>query len=332
MTTERSHIVVLRGRAADRARGFADAAETAARRAHKALPGDRSDIVRFEELASAVEAAAKAAWVAGADVIDCAPDVHAVYPWGEHLTTSAPQAIARLLRPVLTPGAFCVFIQSAFASGPTSRLSSEEPRMPAEPFRTEARGRAAVADRFDAQCRSVLAQRPGAVINPSGVMNTVLTEGLRCAFAVDPKNRSVDAPVVYRDGSQGPPLRLASIAFTTVPIEQPCTRRFALLSIRHPDLDIEVDGCWLRNTVISRPRPAGETDRLVYELSKGQLADLLEGGPLTIVLYQTGLETAIVGFYRAVADVLRDRPRILTVLPKYWSQETVFDDGVPWSA
>jgi hypothetical protein len=76
--------------------------------------------------------------------------------------------------------------------------------------------------------------------------------------------------------------------------------RFALLSIRHTEMDAVVHGAWLRNAEVSRPMPAAQTDDLVYEISRTQLLELTSGGSrrVRIHLYQTGLETAVVGFYK----------------------------------
>ena len=81
--------------------------------------------------------------------------------------------------------------------------------------------------------------------------------------------------------------------------------RFALLSIRHTEMDAVVDGAWLRNAEISRPRPAAQTDDLVYETSLRQLDELCRSERhVRLYMYQTGLETAVVGFYRALANHL----------------------------
>ena len=95
--------------------------------------------------------------------------------------------------------------------------------------------------------------------------------------------------------------------------------RFALLSISHTEMDAVVDGAWLRNAEVSRPRPAGQTDDLVYEITCAQLAELCRGeSHVRLYMYQTGLETAVVGFYKAVTDHLLRYPRSVSVQPMYY--------------
>jgi hypothetical protein len=105
-------------------------------------------------------------------------------------------------------------------------------------------------------------------------------------------------------------------------------------------MDVEVDGAWLRNTDISRPRPAGETDALAYELSRQQLRRLATGRPLLMYLYQTGMEPVVVGFYRALTEHLLERPGTVSVIPLYFrrpavgdapARETVFAEGTAWT-
>jgi hypothetical protein len=141
-----------------------------------------------------------------------------------------------------------------------------------------------------------------------------------------------------RDGSAGPPFPLRGTPLVESPGRPGRQLSFALLSIRHTEMDIEVDGAWLRNTVVSRVRPAGDTDRIVYELSLGQLRSLIKDGPVTIEMHQTGLETAVVGFYRAVITMfaeLHHRPGSLVVVPKYFKSGADggaprFSEGTPW--
>jgi hypothetical protein len=47
-------------------------------------------------------------------------------------------------------------------------------------------------------------------------------------------------------------------------------------------------------------------------------------------MYQTGLEPAIVGFYRAVAFHLLEFPRSIAVVPCYYQSDHSFAEGTPW--
>lgn len=106
--------------------------------------------------------------------------------------------------------------------------------------------------------------------------------------------------------------------------------RFTLMSIRHVEMDTIVDGAWFRNSRLSRPRPAGLTDELAFETSLRQLEELRSWMPAVIHLYQTGLEPAIVGFYRAVVVHLMARPGTLAVVPHYYDGKGRFVEGTLW--
>jgi hypothetical protein len=109
---------------------------------------------------------------------------------------------------------------------------------------------------------------------------------------------------------------------------------FSMLSIRHVALDSLVDGAWLRNSEISRLRPAGDTDEMVYLESIRQLKILCKDQQTTIVMYQTGLETAIMGFYRAVVEELANQfanhRRNLMVLPRFFQSGDDYVSGRAW--
>lgn len=106
--------------------------------------------------------------------------------------------------------------------------------------------------------------------------------------------------------------------------------RFTLMSVRHVDMDLVVDGAWLRNSRVSRPRPAGLTDGIVFDTSLRQLQCLDASVPTLICMYQTGLEPAIVGFYRAVVRHLIENPQAVAVVPYYYQGEKDFAEGTIW--
>jgi hypothetical protein len=106
--------------------------------------------------------------------------------------------------------------------------------------------------------------------------------------------------------------------------------RFTLMSIRHVDMDTVVDGAWFRNSKLSRPRPAGLTDQLAFETSLKQLWKLRPAAPAVIHLYQTGLEPAVIGFYRAVVVYLMTQPGTLAVVPHYYQGNGQFVQGTLW--
>jgi hypothetical protein len=324
-------------------------AVSAQARLRKALPGDRVDAARYESLCTQIEQRAYQARLEGAEVTPpfrCGPG-NPPTP-GFLLTADAPDAAALMpaeeqrIRMWLAEDSFAVQLRFPFENGITPVTPSDRPPSePAEPWEAAggATGRRAVLQRFRAQVLSAAAGEPGASISPSGVSNSVLTDILREYSAPQAGQPPVLAKVAYRDGSAGPPFPLRGTPLVESP-ERPARQlSFALLSIRHTEMDIEVDGAWLRNTVVSRVRPAGDTDRIVYDLSLGQLRSLTKDGPLTIHMYHTGLETAVVGFYRAVVAVLGEpghRPGALVVVPRYFrsgvsgNETPHFSEGTPW--
>lgn len=346
MTVEASRFVRL-ATADPEVADLISAIRAAGQRATRALPGDRVDIVRFEALSTRLEALAL---TRGTDVVfgeapgdrECGPSVldsshiaglpapvrDAVAAW-----LLAGDAVVELVLP-FTPGD---------APEPTARRS---PTATAEPWEAPggAEGKRAVALRFLQQIDDVLSGRPGAAIMPSGVSNTVLTETLRSYVALS--GEPCDAPVRYRDGSGADSFPLRSVTLTGEPAAGMRTLRFALLSIRHTELDVIVDGAWLRNSQVSRPRPAGETDQLVHYLTHQQFDLLCNDAPIHIYLYQTGLDSAIMGFYRALTERLHRFPGSVAVTPMYfrrpprvrkrrteagYEQETFFAEGATWA-
>ncbi|MFF5032239.1 hypothetical protein [Nocardia salmonicida] len=284
--------------------------ESAAARARKAAPGDRHDVVRYEALSTQLET-----WVfqeiwRGAEVRVHRPDhVGAV-------RAPVPGSADRMLFTVRLP----------LEGGATPRLSGTGVvAAPAVAWRSPdgAKGRRAVEQRFEAQVRTALECAGGlspTAISPSGIHNATITEVLRKHVGLD--GARVEVPVAYRDGSrarQGFPFRAGRMAAQR-PEHNDLELRLALLSIRHAEMDAIVDGAWLRNVEVSMPRAAAETDDYVYATSRDQLDELTDRGRrrVHIELFQTGLEPAVVGFYRAVAEHQIACPGSLAVTPVYF--------------
>lgn len=143
--------------------------------------------------------------------------------------------------------------------------------------------------------------------------------------------------VVYVDGSEARPFPLFSfsniVRYADFPEIAPL--RVALMSMRHLELDPEIDFCWFRNRDVSRTRTLAETDQFCYEATLTQLRDCLELGDLVIHLYHTGLEPAVIGFYRGVVEVLcklhvQKPERRLAVIPFYYRGGKNYQAGTIW--
>jgi hypothetical protein len=327
----------------------------AQRRIPKALAGDRVDIIRYEALSSRLEAIARLELLRTADAVEIPVlDRERDAVLGGGSLADFPDA-AEVVAEWIAAGDIAVELRVALAFGetpppPTVGTPLRDPALAWKaPLDRDGRpltGDRAVAERFRQQLRDAVDQVPGAAILPSGVSNRVLTEQLR-AFVGDKNGPPCEVSVRYRDGSTGPAFPLRGVCLADDVPEGWRTYHFAMLSIRHTEMDVEVDGAWLRNTDISRPRPAGDTDRIAFESSKTQFNRLCADGPVLVYLYQTGLDTAVVGFYRAVTERLMREPLSLAIVPMYfrrrpngssertvagYEQQGTFEQGELWAA
>jgi hypothetical protein len=149
--------------------------------------------------------------------------------------------------------------------------------------------------------------------------------------------QSLPLRVVYVDGSEARPFPLFCLSSAdrhTLQLET-APLRVALMSMRHLELDPEIDFCWFRNRDVSRTRTLAETDQFCYESTLTQLRDSLALGDLVIHLYHTGLEPAVLGFYRGVIEVLcqlhaQKSERRLAVVPFYYRGGKNYRAGTIW--
>ena len=355
MTTERAWVIGLPAEAAylSLARDVA----SAIRRSSKAEPGDRLDIARMEALATELEQAASNHVQANripvtlpqggmdADTLLFGDNPSA---WPERL----PQSIRAAAQQCVDSGLLPVLVVDPFLPGGTATGPYKEAEAPADRWDAgDERGRRAVEARFRAQIEEALAGGDRrAAISPSGIQNPVVTEILREFAEAAPGSTRIDAPVEYRDGSRSAhPFPLRALRMRTNLSAASLELKFALLSIRHTEMDTAVDGAWLRNAEISRPRPAAQTDDLAYETSVKQLDELCRGERhVRLYMYQTGLETAVVGFYRALVNHLLKHPGTVSVQPMYYekpsansgkaknnkpvvAESSLFRKGTPWT-
>lgn len=124
--------------------------------------------------------------------------------------------------------------------------------------------------------------------------------------------------VAFRDGSFSAPFPLLCLLPTTTPAEL-SVMHAALISTRHFEMDLEVDLCILRNSDISRRQDASiaEQEQIAFDRTTAFLQGCLTRFPgLELRVYHTGLEPIVIGFYRAVIEILRlssVRGRLLVV-------------------
>ncbi len=299
---------------------------SAAARARKADPGDRIDIVRFEALSSRLEQTALreprssfleiALPAPGSETILAGSDST---KWSDGLGSAVLDAASA----VAATGRLPVLVVEPMGDGGTMESEAIALDEPATRWDSGGEhGRRAVEARFRAQIVEALRgeTRTRRVISPSGIQNPVVTEILReFAQEVDSEPR-VDVDVEYRDGSRSAHrFALRAVKLRSNLPAASLELKFALMSIRHTEMDAVVHGAWLRNAEVSRPRPAAQTDDLVYEISRTQLDELCQDEThVRLYMYQTGLETAVVGFYKALTDHLLAHPSSVSVQPMFF--------------
>jgi len=177
------------------------------------------------------------------------------------------------------------------------------------------RRRAALA----AEVVSCLTKSAPPEINLSIPRHTVTALVLR-QFAYDPAYKNRSLPIVFADSSRSMAFPVGCLsAGPTAPADGPVLR-LGLCSDRHPDLDYVIDLYLMRNKDLGdEPNMAGE-EALTFRRTVELLSDsaILNGAQIHV--FHTGLEPMVVGFYRGVMTVLRERqrqklPRTLVVTP-----------------
>lgn len=143
--------------------------------------------------------------------------------------------------------------------------------------------------------------------------------------------------IMYADGSEANPFPLFCLpepAFSHVSDASPL--RVALMSMRHLEMDPQIDYCWFRNREVSRTRTLAETDQFCYDTTLEQLDDSLALGDFVLNLFHTGFEPAVIGFYRGLVHKLvnlRSSPskKALSVTPYYFRGENnPYEAGSCW--
>ncbi len=167
----------------------------------------------------------------------------------------------------------------------------------------------------------------------------VITEVLHGFVFVPPGEalQPVELRIIYADGSEAAPFPLFCLPQTPENHSQPVEPlRMALMSMRHLELDTEIDYCWFRNREVSRTRTLSETDQFCYATTLDQLSDSLKLGDMVIHMFHTGFEPAVIGFYRGVVKTLVDLHECspsptLAVAPFYFrGPHNPYEQGRPW--
>lgn len=176
----------------------------------------------------------------------------------------------------------------------------------------------------------------GGAINFSNQPHPVVTEVLnKIAYAEDGRKPAM-VRVVYLDGTEAAPFPVRCLQRKTTDSlhGEFLQLRASLVSMRHLEMDARVDLAWFRNRQVSSGGSFSEVDAFCTE----QTMDLLRGMPpdqkVALEMYQTGLETAVVGFYRGLVRFFLEREYgpSFQVLPRYFNGKTGdYEVGTPWA-
>lgn len=174
----------------------------------------------------------------------------------------------------------------------------------------------------------------GGEVNFSNQPHSVITEALNFHVyrnGVNQDEKSVK--VVYMDGSEAERFPLHCLETSeNKDISEQDTRilKVSLISMRHLAMDDHVDMAWFRNCEVSVARPFAETDAFCARRTIELLKEI-ENRDFCIHLYQTGLEPAVVGFYRGLVRFLHSQEkRCLRVIP-FYKKAGQYEEGTPWT-
>ena len=142
--------------------------------------------------------------------------------------------------------------------------------------------------------------------------------------------------VIYADGSEAHSFPMFTLPRSDGnPNNSLPPLRVALMSMRHFELDRDIDFCWFRNRDVSRTRTLSETDEFCYQSTIDQLGDFMKSGMHVMHLYHTGFEPAVIGFYRGLVKTLCELSSKgirteLMVVPFYYRGGTEYESGSEW--
>jgi len=189
-------------------------------------------------------------------------------------------------------------------------------------------------------------------INFSNYPHSVITEALNAfVYRNAPEKPERSLRVLYLDGTEGEPFPLYCLdrpqkehssgtgqdVCDNLPgcAPQENILKAALISMRHLAMDDQVDFAWFRNRKVSAPQPFADTDAYCTHQTMEVFSDL-STGELHLHLYQTGLVTAVLGFYRGLVNTLKSRRdkgerSAIRVTPFYYSgRDASYSKGNIW--
>lgn len=160
------------------------------------------------------------------------------------------------------------------------------------------------------------ARRHGRPVPLGSVRHIQITQALRAYLHCDDRP-PFSLTLIHKDGSVSDPIALARLPRRERPVPE-VEIALGLNSCRHFELDLEVDFYLLRNMEFDRQSRTTflDQERTAYDRGR-ELLGRYAASPLKIALHHTGLEPAVVGFYRAVIDTLLEGQELI-VTPKFF--------------
>lgn len=169
----------------------------------------------------------------------------------------------------------------------------------------------------------VAEHRSTEVINMSAANHATITLALhRATYHLQAVESFV--PLVFLDGSKPSPFPLGGLGAAAASNPAKTQLRIGLMSFRHPEMDYLVDCYVTRNRELALLSTMAEEEELAHSRALQLLQDVSDKTECDLLVYHTGLEPMVVGFYRAVVEVLRERrrrgePRTFQVCPHFFA-------------
>lgn len=161
------------------------------------------------------------------------------------------------------------------------------------------------AAKFVSLVRAAIAE--GGVVHVGNIRHSAIALALReLCYDNTLRNRSVRFR--FRDGSTSQPFTFGKLATQSHgPAEPLEVLRVALMSYRHPEMDFFVDLYAFRNRELALERTAADEEEMAFSRAQEILSPLGESENLRVEVFHTGLEAMVIGFYRAVSELLATR-------------------------
>jgi len=158
------------------------------------------------------------------------------------------------------------------------------------------------------QITECLANGSPACVDLSRPRHGVTTPILR-EFVYHDAHKNGMLPVVFRDGSKPTEFPIGRLSEAPMPTRVPTSEivRLGLMSFRHPELDYIVDRYVATNRELGGNPSVASEERLAFERSIEILSDSCAKVGGEIWVYHTGFEPMVIGFYRAVTEILATR-------------------------